>query len=113
MSCSSRGCAQPSARFGAWVRRRTLVMKATVQSRSCGSSGNTCQRSYTRRSRPPSPSNAVRSVAVRCQGSGSLHLGPGGAEEVVLFERRRGALQRIRSLGGAHFVRLHGRYGFT
>ena len=39
-------------------------------------------------------------------------LGPGGDEDVVLFEKRRGALQRIRSLGGAHFVRLHGRHGF-
>jgi protein-L-isoaspartate(D-aspartate) O-methyltransferase len=39
-------------------------------------------------------------------------LGPGGAEEVVLFEKRRGALQGVRSLGGAHFVRLHGRHGF-
>jgi protein-L-isoaspartate(D-aspartate) O-methyltransferase len=39
-------------------------------------------------------------------------LGPGGAEEVVLFVKRRGALQRVRSLGGAHFVRMHGRYGF-
>jgi protein-L-isoaspartate(D-aspartate) O-methyltransferase len=39
-------------------------------------------------------------------------LGPGGAEEVALFEKRRGAVQRVRSLGGAHFVRLHGRYGF-
>ncbi len=40
-------------------------------------------------------------------------LGPGGAEEVVLFEKRDGALQRVRSLGGAHFVRLHGRHGFA
>ena len=40
-------------------------------------------------------------------------LGPGGAEEVVLFETRRGLLRRSRSLGGAHFVRLHGRYGFA
>jgi protein-L-isoaspartate(D-aspartate) O-methyltransferase len=40
-------------------------------------------------------------------------LGPGGAEEVVLFEKRGGALQRVRSLGGAHFVRLHGRHGFA
>jgi protein-L-isoaspartate(D-aspartate) O-methyltransferase len=40
-------------------------------------------------------------------------LGPGGAEDVVLFEKRRGALRRVRSLGGAHFVRLHGRHGFA
>jgi protein-L-isoaspartate(D-aspartate) O-methyltransferase len=40
-------------------------------------------------------------------------LGPGGAEDVVLFEKRRGALRRVRSLGGAHFVRLHGKHGFA
>jgi protein-L-isoaspartate(D-aspartate) O-methyltransferase len=39
-------------------------------------------------------------------------LGPGGAEDVVLFEKRSGELRRVRSLGGAHFVRLHGRHGF-
>ena len=39
-------------------------------------------------------------------------LGPGGAEDVVLFEKRGGKLQRVRSLVGAHFVRLHGRHGF-
>jgi protein-L-isoaspartate(D-aspartate) O-methyltransferase len=39
-------------------------------------------------------------------------LGPGGAEDVVLFEKRGGALRRVRSLGGAHFVRLYGRHGF-
>jgi protein-L-isoaspartate(D-aspartate) O-methyltransferase len=40
-------------------------------------------------------------------------LGPGGAEDVVLFQKRDGALRRVRSLGGAHFVRLHGRHGFA
>lgn len=40
-------------------------------------------------------------------------LGPGGDEDVVLFEKRRGALQRACSLGGANFVRLHGRHGFA
>ena len=40
-------------------------------------------------------------------------LGPGGDEDVVLFEKRRGALQNVRSLGGAHFVRLRGRHGFA
>jgi protein-L-isoaspartate(D-aspartate) O-methyltransferase len=40
-------------------------------------------------------------------------LRSGGAEDVVLFEKRRGALRRVRSLGGAHFVRLHGRHGFA
>jgi protein-L-isoaspartate(D-aspartate) O-methyltransferase len=38
-------------------------------------------------------------------------LGPRGAEDVVLFEKR-GEPERVRSLGGAHFVRLHGRHGF-
>jgi protein-L-isoaspartate(D-aspartate) O-methyltransferase len=40
-------------------------------------------------------------------------LGPGGDEDVVLFEKRRGALENVRSLGGARFVRLHGRHGFA
>ena len=39
-------------------------------------------------------------------------LGPGGAEDVVLFEKRDGELRRVRSIIGAHFVRLHGRHGF-
>jgi protein-L-isoaspartate(D-aspartate) O-methyltransferase len=40
-------------------------------------------------------------------------LGPGGAEDVVLFEKRGGELRRVRSVSGAHFVRLHGRHGFA
>ena len=40
-------------------------------------------------------------------------LGPGGDEDVVLFENRREALRRVGSIGGAHFVRLHGRHGFA
>jgi protein-L-isoaspartate(D-aspartate) O-methyltransferase len=39
-------------------------------------------------------------------------IGPGGAEDVVLFEKRGGDLHRVRSVSGAHFVRLHGRHGF-
>jgi protein-L-isoaspartate(D-aspartate) O-methyltransferase len=39
-------------------------------------------------------------------------LGPGGAEDVVLFEKRGGELGRVRSVSGAHFVRLHGRHAF-
>ena len=39
-------------------------------------------------------------------------LGHGGDEEVVLFEKRSGAVGRVRSVGGAHFVRLHGRHAF-
>jgi protein-L-isoaspartate(D-aspartate) O-methyltransferase len=39
-------------------------------------------------------------------------LGPGGAEDVVLFEKRDGDLRRVRSVTGALFVRLYGRHGF-
>jgi protein-L-isoaspartate(D-aspartate) O-methyltransferase len=39
-------------------------------------------------------------------------LGFGGAEDVVLFEKRGGELHRVRSVSGAHFVRLYGRHGF-
>jgi protein-L-isoaspartate(D-aspartate) O-methyltransferase len=39
-------------------------------------------------------------------------LGPGGAEDVVLFEKHDGELHRIRSITGAHFVRLYGAHGF-
>jgi protein-L-isoaspartate(D-aspartate) O-methyltransferase len=40
-------------------------------------------------------------------------LGLGGAEDVVLFEKSGGELRRVRSVSGAHFVRLHGRHGFA
>jgi protein-L-isoaspartate(D-aspartate) O-methyltransferase len=40
-------------------------------------------------------------------------IGPGGADEVVLFEKRRGALERSRLVTGAHFVRLYGAHGFV
>jgi protein-L-isoaspartate(D-aspartate) O-methyltransferase len=39
-------------------------------------------------------------------------IGPGGAEDVVLFEKRDGELHGVRSITGAHFVRLYGRHGF-
>jgi protein-L-isoaspartate(D-aspartate) O-methyltransferase len=39
-------------------------------------------------------------------------LGPGGAEDVVLFAKRDGELVRVRSVSGAHFVRLHGKHAF-
>jgi len=39
-------------------------------------------------------------------------LGPGGAEEVVLFERADELLERRRLVALAHFVRLVGRHGF-
>ena len=39
-------------------------------------------------------------------------IGPGGADEVVRFEKRGGALTRSRILTGAYFVRLYGEHGF-
>ena len=39
-------------------------------------------------------------------------IGPGGYEEVVLFQRCADTLERRRVLTHARFVRLHGRYGF-
>jgi protein-L-isoaspartate(D-aspartate) O-methyltransferase len=40
-------------------------------------------------------------------------VGPGGMEEVVLFERTSRGLTRRRTLTGARFVRLYGRHGFA
>jgi protein-L-isoaspartate(D-aspartate) O-methyltransferase len=40
-------------------------------------------------------------------------IGLGGADEVVLFEKRGGALERSRLVTGAHFVRLYGEHGFA
>jgi protein-L-isoaspartate(D-aspartate) O-methyltransferase len=39
-------------------------------------------------------------------------LGPGGAEEVVLFRKAGSELERRRTITRAHFVRLRGRHGF-
>ena len=39
-------------------------------------------------------------------------VGPGGREEVVLFERRPDGLTRLRTLTSASFVRLYGRFGY-
>jgi protein-L-isoaspartate(D-aspartate) O-methyltransferase len=39
-------------------------------------------------------------------------IGPGGAEEVVAFERTPHGLSHRQTLTRARFVRLHGRYGF-
>ncbi len=39
-------------------------------------------------------------------------IGPGGSEEVVLFERRPEGLVARRTITGAHFVRLVGRHGY-
>jgi protein-L-isoaspartate(D-aspartate) O-methyltransferase len=40
-------------------------------------------------------------------------IGPGGRDDVVLFEKRSEGLVRIRSIVPAHFVRLRGRYGYS
>jgi protein-L-isoaspartate(D-aspartate) O-methyltransferase len=40
-------------------------------------------------------------------------VGPGGNEEVLLFERRGERLLRRRFVTEAHFVRLYGRHGFA
>jgi protein-L-isoaspartate(D-aspartate) O-methyltransferase len=40
-------------------------------------------------------------------------IGPGGADEVVLFEKSGGVLERSRVVTGAHFVRLYGEHGFA
>ena len=39
-------------------------------------------------------------------------IGPGGADDVVLFEKRNGSLARSRLVTGAYFVRLYGEHGF-
>jgi protein-L-isoaspartate(D-aspartate) O-methyltransferase len=39
-------------------------------------------------------------------------IGPGGAEDVALFIRRRDGLTRLGSITGARFVRLYGKHGF-
>ncbi len=40
-------------------------------------------------------------------------IGPGGRDDVTLFEKREGGLVAVRVIVPAHFVRLYGRYGFT
>jgi protein-L-isoaspartate(D-aspartate) O-methyltransferase len=40
-------------------------------------------------------------------------VGPGGAEEVVLFEKGYGGLKRLRVVAGANFVKLRGAHAFT
>ena len=40
-------------------------------------------------------------------------IGIGGNEDVILFAKREGALVRVRSIIGAHFVPLVGRHGFA
>jgi len=55
-----------------------------------------------------------RPLAAQLRTGGRLvqPMGPGGAEDVVLYEKDAGGLRRVRALAGASFVRLHGRYGF-
>lgn len=40
-------------------------------------------------------------------------IGPGGAEEVILFTKRGRRLKRERSLTGAYFVPLYGEHGYA
>jgi protein-L-isoaspartate(D-aspartate) O-methyltransferase len=40
-------------------------------------------------------------------------IGPGGADDVVLFGKRDGVLERKRLISGAYFVRLFGEHGFA
>lgn len=39
-------------------------------------------------------------------------IGPGGDDDVLLFEKHGGELEQVRLVSGAHFVRLYGRHGF-
>jgi protein-L-isoaspartate(D-aspartate) O-methyltransferase len=40
-------------------------------------------------------------------------IGPGGRDDVILFEKRPDGLVDVRSIVPAHFVRLRGRYGYS
>jgi len=49
-----------------------------------------------------------------CEGGRLVQpIGPGGNEDVTLFERIPDGLQRVRVLTTANFVLLHGKYGFA
>ena len=39
-------------------------------------------------------------------------VGPGGAEDIVLYQKEQDGLRRVRIVTTASFVRLHGRHGF-
>ena len=39
-------------------------------------------------------------------------VGPGGGEDVLLFQKEQDGLRRVRVVAAASFVRLHGRHGF-
>jgi protein-L-isoaspartate(D-aspartate) O-methyltransferase len=40
-------------------------------------------------------------------------IGPGGHEDVILFEKRGDELVAVRSIVPAHFVPLYGRHGYA
>lgn len=40
-------------------------------------------------------------------------IGPGGAEDVILFRKETGGLRAERRLTGAHFVPLYGKHGYA
>ena len=39
-------------------------------------------------------------------------IGPGGRDDVTLFEKRTEGLMPVRTIVPAHFVQLRGRYGY-
>jgi protein-L-isoaspartate(D-aspartate) O-methyltransferase len=80
-----------------------------------GSGGCRSTRRSTRfSSRPPTGACRGRSPHSSPKQAGSCsRSGRVAPRRFVLFEKRRGALQRTRSLGGAHFVRMYGRHGFA
>jgi protein-L-isoaspartate(D-aspartate) O-methyltransferase len=53
-------------------------------------------------------------LADQVTGGGRLvqPIGPGGRDDVILFEKRSEGLVRIRTIVPAHFVRLRGRYAY-
>ncbi len=53
-------------------------------------------------------------LAAQLRAAGRLvqPMGPGGSEQVVLYEKDTNGLRRVRVLTAASFVRLHGRHGF-